>query len=136
MIDRIKQVILSGDPALHIKDMAKPGVLAFSLIFILLPWVPAGSEGSMSGAATVGYLLTSEESGAWLKDNPAGTMFIMVAIPATIFLCFVSFYRAIIGNRHRHCALSLYTQFTCAGQQFERTNVNIVIRLYMYAPYC
>ena len=32
----------------------------------------------------------------------------------------VSFYRATIGNRNRHRALSRYTQFTYAGQQFER----------------
>ena len=95
MIDRIKQALLPANPASDIREMAKPGVLAFSLIFILVPWLPAGSEGSMSGAGVVGYLLTSDESGAWLRDNPLGTMFIMVAMPATIFLCFVVFYRAL-----------------------------------------
>ena len=95
MIDRFKQAINAVDPASNIRDMAKPGVLAFSLIFILLPWLPAGPEGSVSGAGAVGYLLTSDESGAWLQDNPLGTIFIMIAIPATIFLCFVVFYRAI-----------------------------------------
>ena len=95
MIDRIKQAILSGDHAADIKVMAKPAVLAFSLIFILLPWLPAGPEGGMSGAKAVGYLLTSEESGAWLRANPLGTIFIMIAIPATIFLCFVVFYQAL-----------------------------------------
>lgn len=43
-------------------------------VAILLPWLPVGEDGSMSGSALLSYGITSPELGQWMKTNPLGTI--------------------------------------------------------------
>lgn len=79
-------------------DQIRSAAAGLALVFILLPWMPAGPTGSMTGSRLLGYSLFNDAVGGWFRENaPGATLFVLVPT-LTICLAFYAFVAIIRGR--------------------------------------
>ena len=79
-------------------DQIRSAVAAIALVFILLPWMPAGHTGSMSGSSLLGYSLFNDSLVVWFEANFLGASLFVITPALTILLSFTSFAAILRGR--------------------------------------
>lgn len=79
-------------------DQVRSAVAGLALVFILLPWMPAGPTGSMTGSRLLGYSLFNDSLAAWFQENPLGAFLFVITPALTILLSFTAFLAILRGR--------------------------------------
>ena len=79
-------------------DQVRSAVAGLALVFILLPWMPAGPTGSMTGSRLLGYSLFNGSLLAWFQENPLGALLFVITPALTIALSFTAFVAILRGR--------------------------------------
>ncbi len=79
-------------------DQVRSAAAGLALVFILLPWMPAGPTGSMTGSRLLGYSLFNGSLPAWFQENPMGAFLFVITPTLTIVLSFTAFLRIMLGR--------------------------------------
>ncbi|MDE2938526.1 MAG: hypothetical protein OXR67_06360 [Chloroflexota bacterium] len=79
-------------------DQVRSALAGLALVFILLPWMPVGPTGSMTGSRLLGYSLFNDSLAAWFQANPLGAFLFVIAPALTILLSFTAFLAIMRGR--------------------------------------
>ena len=79
-------------------DQVRTAIAGLALAFILLPWMPAGPTGSMTGSKLLGYSLFSGSLAAWFQENPLGAFLFAITPALTVLLSFIAFVAIMRGR--------------------------------------
>ena len=79
-------------------DQVRSAIAGLALLFILLPWMPAGPTGSMTGSRLLGYSLFNDSLVAWFEANPLGAFLFVITPALTILLSFTAFLAILRGR--------------------------------------
>ena len=64
-------------------------------VAVLLPWLPVGESGAMSGSRLISYATTSPEIGEWIRTNPLGTILFMTMAPLLTIMAFTTLWQVL-----------------------------------------
>lgn len=79
-------------------DQFRSAIAGLALVFILLPWMPAGPTGSMTGSKLLAYSLLNGSLAAWFQENPLGAFLFAITPALTILLSFTAFVWILRGR--------------------------------------
>ncbi len=98
MAGRLTDALGSPDRTLNRTGQVRAGLSTFALLFILLPWLPVGADGSLTGSQLIGHTLLSQAIPSWFEANPLGTV-LFVAMPTlVVLLCFGAAWKELRGR--------------------------------------